>query len=117
MTGSGAGFFCALLCLLVAIHSGCSKQKAQSEGQILRISQRNEPATLDPQLATLPDEFFVIRALGEGLLTPNPEGGISLPGAAERWEISPDGLTYTFHLRANARWSNGDPVTADDFTD
>jgi oligopeptide transport system substrate-binding protein len=82
---------------------------------VLRISQRNEPATLDPQLATLPDEFFIIRALGEGLLTPDPDGGAPLPGAAETWTVSPDGLTYTFHLRPGAKWSNGDPVSARDF--
>lgn len=82
---------------------------------MLRISQRNEPATFDPQLATLTDEFFTIRALSEGLLTPNPDGGAPLPGVAEKWTVSPDGLTYSFHLRADARWSNGDPVTAGDF--
>ena len=85
--------------------------------KILRLSQRNEPATLDPQRATLPDEFFIIRALGEGLLTPNPDGGTPLPGVAEKWEVSSDGLTYTFHLRVNANWSNGDPVIAHNFAD
>lgn len=117
MTGIGARFFCVFLCLFVAINSGCSKREmatAPAE-KILRISQRNEPATLDPQLATLPDEFFIIRALGEGLLVPNPAGGTPLPGAAESWEVSPDGLTYTFHLRPNGKWSNGDPITAQDF--
>ena len=86
---------------------------------ILRLSQRNEPATLDPQLASLPDEFFILRALSEGLVRPAPDGvpapGGVLAGAAERWEHSPDGLTWTFHLRADARWSNGDAVTASDF--
>ena len=82
---------------------------------MLRISQRNEPATLDPQLATLPDEFFVIRALGEGLLIPAPGGGNPLPATAESWTVTPDGRTYTFQLRADARWSTGDPVTPDDF--
>ncbi|MDI1250397.1 MAG: peptide ABC transporter substrate-binding protein [Lacunisphaera sp.] len=95
---------------------GCSRREAPaSSGQILRLAQRNEPATLDPQLATLPDEFFIIRALSEGLLTPDPAGGTPLPGAAASWEVSSDGLTYTFHLRPNAKWSNGDPVTAQDF--
>ncbi|MBI2513777.1 MAG: peptide ABC transporter substrate-binding protein [Opitutae bacterium] len=88
---------------------------AAPTAQLLRISQRNEPATLDPHLATLPDEFFLIRALTEGLVVPNPNEGPPLPGVAERWETSPDGLTWTFHLRADARWSNGDPVTAADF--
>ncbi len=119
MTVSGDRIFCAFLCLFVAVNSGCSKRgtSAAPAERILRISQRNEPATLDPQLATLPDEFFIIRALGEGLLTPNPHGGAPLPGVAERYDASPDGLTYTFHLRANARWTNGDPVTAQNFAD
>lgn len=108
----------ALLVLwaLLGLLAGCAKREPVADSpHILRVSQRNEPATLDPQLATLPDEFFIIRALGEGLLTPNPDGGAPLPGAAERYDVSPDGLTYTFHLRPNAQWSNGDPVTAQDF--
>lgn len=117
MTVPGSRISCAFMCLFVAINSGCSKRETATAPaeKILHISQRNEPATLDPQLATLPDEFFIIRALGEGLLTPNPDGGAPLPGVAEKWEASSDGLTYTFHLRSNAKWSNGDPVTASDF--
>jgi oligopeptide transport system substrate-binding protein len=84
---------------------------------VLRLSQRNEPGDLDPATATIPDEFFVIRALSEGLVSPAPDGGAPRPAAAERWAISPDGLTYTFHLRPDARWSNGEPVTAQDFVD
>jgi oligopeptide transport system substrate-binding protein len=98
---------------------GCSKQEpvtpAAPVQKILRLSHRNEPATLDPQLATLPDEFFIIRALKEGLLVPNPGDGAPLPGVAERWEVSADGLTWTFHLRVNARWSSGRALTAQDF--
>ncbi len=118
------GFFAALRmtgarvlmtgCALLAF-TGCAKREAPPTGQILRLSQRNEPATLDPQLATLPDEYFIIRALSEGLLTPSPGGGVPQPAVAERWNISPDGRTYLFELRADARWSNGDPVTAMDF--
>lgn len=100
------------VCLLVA---GCTKRETAAQTQILRLSQRNEPATLDPQLATLPDEYFPARALFEGLVTPSPTGGVPRPGVAERWEPSADGLTWTFHLRAGARWSNGDKVTARDF--
>ena len=40
---------------------------------------------------------------------------VNVNGAAQRFEVSPDGLVYTFHLRADGKWSNGDPVTADDF--
>lgn len=107
----------SLLCALAlcVIWTGCRRDAPASAAQPLRISQRNEPATLDPHLATLPDEFFLIRALTEGLVVPNPAGGPPLPGVAERWATSADGLTWTFHLRADARWSNGDPVTAADF--
>lgn len=86
--------------------------------QILRISQRNEPSDLDPATATLPDEFFILRALSEGLLVPdtaNTNRGAPLPAAAERFTVSPDGLVYTFHLRTDATWSDGSPVTAADF--
>ncbi len=98
----------------VAGLTGCAK-RPDAANQVLRISQRNEPTDLDPATASLPDEFFVIRALGEGLLVPNPAGGAPLPAAAERYDVSPDGLTYTFRLREAAQWSNGEPVTAQDF--
>lgn len=88
---------------------------ANAPDQTLRVSQRNEPGDLDPALVTLPDEFALIRTLCEGLLIPGPAGGEPLPGAAERFEVSADGLTYTFHLRRGAVWSNGEPVTAADF--
>ena len=95
--------------------SACGKRDAAAApDQVLRISQRNEPADLDPQLATLPDEFFVLRALSEGLVTPAPDGGVR-PGVAAQWETSADGRTWTFRLRANALWSNGEPVVASEF--
>jgi len=103
--------FCAALAL-----AGCARREAApspAADPVLRVSQRNEPEDLDPATAGLPDDFFVIRALGEGLVVPTPEG--QAPGAADRWDISADGLTYTFRLRAGARWSDGEPVTAEDF--
>lgn len=112
----GRAWVLCVLWVLCAPWSGCAKREtAAKPGPTLRISQRNEPGTLDPQLATLPDEYFTARALFEGLTTPNPDGGEPLPGVAERWASSADGLTWTFHLRGDARWSNGDPVTAQDF--
>ncbi|ACB75719.1 peptide ABC transporter substrate-binding protein [Opitutus terrae] len=117
--------FGALLCLSIALSSGCARRDppaaTDSSARVLRISQRNEPADLDPARATLPDEFFILRALSEGLVNPLPltssTGAVAgvAPGVAERWETSADGLIVTFHLRADARWSNGDPVTAEDF--
>jgi oligopeptide transport system substrate-binding protein len=97
---------------------GCTRRDAAPPpvGQaVLRISQRNEPGDLDPAIASMPDDFFIIRALSEGLVIPSPDGATPVPAAAERWEVSPDQLRYTFHLRSNERWSNGEPVTAEDF--
>ncbi len=110
----------AAFAFLTALLAGCSRQESSAPPppppqHILRISQRNEPADLDPATASLPDELFIIRALSEGLVTPAPDNGAPEPAAAESWEVSADGLTYTFHLRSNAQWSNGAPVTAADF--
>jgi oligopeptide transport system substrate-binding protein len=74
-----------------------------------------EPETLDPALMTGVTEGNVALALFEGLTTHHPASLHPLPGVASWWEISDDGLVYTFHLRKEARWSNGDPVTAEDF--
>jgi oligopeptide transport system substrate-binding protein len=101
--------------------AGCSK-KAASAGaspeapaaKVLRIGNGTEPQDLDPHVVTGVPEHKIITALMEGLVTYAPDGGIA-PGVAEHWEISPDGLTYTFHLRQNARWSNGEPLTSQDF--
>ena len=57
----------------------------------------------------------MIIALIEGLVSEDPKTLKPVPGVAEKWEVSEDGLVYTFHLRKNAKWSNGDPVTAQDF--
>ena len=110
------------MCLSAAtlLGTACTKQTpstaSSSAPQILRVGQRNEPADLDPARVTLPDEFAILRALLEGLLIPGPTPGADpLPGAAARYDVSADGLVYTFHLRPDARWSDGTPLTAADF--
>ena len=108
-------FGCLLFSVLCLLLNACSKHAPAPAGQILRIAQRNEPATLDPQLATLPDEFFVIRALGEGLVTPSPVGGTPGPAVASHWEATDNWQTWTFHLSGSAYWSDGEVVTAQDF--
>lgn len=107
----------ALGSLLAAVFSGCSKRDQPAAGPpaLLRVSNRNEPADLDPAKATLPDEFAVLRAVLEGLLLPGLNGGEPRPGAASRFERSPDGLTYTFQLRPESTWSDGVPVTSSHF--
>lgn len=74
-----------------------------------------EVKTLDPARITLLTDARVAEALFEGLVVQDPRDLAIRPGVAERWEVSPDGLTYTFQLREDARWSDGRPVTADDF--
>jgi len=75
-----------------------------------------EPKTLDPHLATGEPEHRLTEALFEGLARLDSRSLEPAPGVAESWDITPDGKTYTFHLRDNARWSDGRRVTADDFT-
>jgi len=82
----------------------------------LTLSNGDEPQTLDPAMATAQLDGRIILALFEGLTTRAADGSI-VGGMAESWEMSPDGLTYTFHLRPGIKWSNGDPVTAQDFVD
>jgi oligopeptide transport system substrate-binding protein len=82
--------------------------------QELHRDNGQEPQTLDPHLAEGLPAAHILRDLFEGLTAESPEGRI-VPGAAMRWNISRDGKTYTFYLRRDAFWSNGDPVTADDF--
>lgn len=72
-----------------------------------------EPETLDPQKLTGVTEANISYDLHEGLVTLDAKGE-QAPGAAESWEVSDDGLVYTFHLRKDGKWSNGDPVTSDD---
>ena len=99
-----------VLALLVA---GLASAPASAE-KVLRIANQGEPETLDPQKTSTTVESNVLRNLFEGLVVQDPKGNVA-PGVAEKWTASEDGVTYTFKLRADAKWSNGDPVTAGDF--
>lgn len=107
---------CALALTLLA---ACAKRETAVEEGIrtgtLLVGNQNEPATLDPNLIDAATDMNIAVALFEGLTVLDEATSHPLPGAAERWEISPDGLVYTFHLRPAGRWSNGEPVTAADF--
>jgi len=74
-----------------------------------------EPATLDPAAITAIPGGRIVRALFEGLVVRDPKTLAPSPGMAESWEVSADGLHWSFRIRENARWTNGDPVTAEDF--
>jgi len=82
--------------------------------QVLRRGNGAEPQTLDPHKAEGIPSSRILRGLFEGLTAEAPNGDI-VPGVAETWELGDDGTVYTFRLRRNAKWSNGDPVTAQDF--
>ena len=120
-----AGFraHAAVLRLLVAVlwlpSGGCLRRETNVQRgdreQILHRGIGPDLSDLDPHLATGTSEYTVLSALLEGLVSEDPLDLHPVPGVAERWDISPDGLVYTFHLRPDARWSNGDPVTARDF--
>ena len=83
-------------------------------GAELRIGNGGEPLTLDPHRYNLNLEEKILADLFEGLVAHDAAGRV-VPGAAERWETSPDGLKWTFRLRRDGRWSDGAPVTAHDF--
>jgi oligopeptide transport system substrate-binding protein len=82
--------------------------------QVLHRGNGAEPDSLDPQLSESTNSSNIQRDLFESLVGEAPDGEL-IPGVAKRWDISEDRLQYTFYLRENARWSNGDPVTAHDF--
>ncbi len=101
----------AALLALALVFQGCSPARPRADLVFLNGS---EPETLDPALITGQPEGRLANALFEGL-TSFDAAGQPGPGVAERWELSADKRTYTFHLRREARWSNGDAVTARDF--
>jgi oligopeptide transport system substrate-binding protein len=80
-----------------------------------RFVNGTEPKTLDPTLMTGEPEGRIAQELFEGLTRLHARSLEPVPGVAESWDVSPDGKTYTFHLRPSAKWSDGRPVTADDF--
>ena len=84
-------------------------------GNVLRFNNGSEPETIDPALVSGQSDGRIASALFEGLTVPDPRTLEPRPGQAARWETSRDGLTWTFHLRAGLRWSDGTPLGARDF--
>jgi oligopeptide transport system substrate-binding protein len=85
-----------------------------ADGVVLRRGSGGEPDTLDPHRNEETSGADILRDLYEGLTTETADARL-VPGTAESWTVSDDGLVYTFSLRADARWSNGDRVVAEDF--
>ncbi len=103
----------AAFAALTACDRGPSRAPCPAGKVCLEYGNTTEPATLDPHLSTGTWEDRIQSDLFVGL-TQSASDGATIPGVAERWEVTPDGLTWTFHLR-ESYWSDGVPVTADDF--
>ena len=107
-----------ILGLMALLNGSCARRATTvdqaTQAGVLHLSVGSEPTDLDPQTVTGLGDAKIIAALFEPIVTFDPVTLAPRPALAERWEISPDGLVYTFHLRPTARWSNGDPITAED---
>lgn len=103
----------------VFLADGCGRRTTQAEAgiadQTLHLGNGSEPTDLDPHVVVSFNDFNLVQALFEGLTAIDELTSQPVPAAAERWETSDDGLVWRFHLRPGARWSNGDPLTAQDF--
>ena len=93
---------------------GTEAESASAGSGTLNIMLETPVESLDPQLATDGTSFEVIADYTDGLMQMDADGA-AVPACAESYEVSEDGTTYTFHIREDAVWSNGDPVTANDF--
>jgi oligopeptide transport system substrate-binding protein len=105
-----------LLGLILA--SGCSRRETPvqqgNRAKILHRAIEYDPAELDPHVVSGLAEAKVITALFDPLVQLDPQTLQPAPALADKWTVSADGITYTFHLRADAKWSNGEAITAHD---
>src|SRR5688572_31017194 len=117
---------CALLLIAVFAYSTIScAMTAQGETffgktvppsqNILRYVTGDEPESLDPPVSTGQPEARIYMSLYEGLVEYHPKTMEPEPALAERWQPNNDSSEFKFYLRQNAHWSNGDPITAQDF--
>src|SRR5947199_7508184 len=107
----------ALVLGATLVMAGCTARAQNSpyfgkteppKGQVLRYISGSEPESLDPQVSTGQPEARIYLALYEGLTEYDPVTGQAIPAIAERWAPNADNSEFTFYLRHNARWSNGD---------
>jgi oligopeptide transport system substrate-binding protein len=111
---SSFSFLAASLSLL-ALLTGCGHHHsaASGGGNVLRVAMQTAPVTFDPAMCQDVETGQMLQQAYEGLVQYDIKNKV-VPCLAEKWNISPDGLTYTFHLRPGAKFQNGMPVTADD---
>ena len=108
--------------IIFAFVYGCSENitpvDSGLEKQIYHHGNGSEPQGIDPHIVTGVPEHHILISLCEGLTIPNPNPDDMngyMAGTAESWSVSEDGKEYIFNINKNARWSNGEPVTANDF--
>jgi oligopeptide transport system substrate-binding protein len=114
MPKSSAAISFGMACLILGLLPVPVLAGELAAEQVLRLGNGSEPQSLDPALSENVQDANVERDLYEGLVTLDAEGRV-VAAAAASWTVSPDGLVYTFKIRSDAKWSNGDPVTAEDF--
>ncbi|HEY6046912.1 MAG TPA: peptide ABC transporter substrate-binding protein [Pyrinomonadaceae bacterium] len=116
--------FFVLIITLTIIYAGCTASASNQpffgktdppRDNVLRYISGSEPESLDPQVSDGQPEARIDMALYEGLVEYDPKTTAPIPALAERWEINKDSSEFTFHLRHDGRFSNGDPITARDF--
>jgi oligopeptide transport system substrate-binding protein len=104
-----------LAALCYALSGGRILVGAASKDRPVVVCNMDDIKTIDIHRSSWASDIRTQMALWEGLTAYDPADLHPVPGVAQRWELSPDRTTYTFHLRHDARWSNGDPVLAKDF--
>src|ERR1700735_3490955 len=114
LTTNYAMRFLIVTCLLTAFCSCGQSTNRAASAEVLRRGLAGEPSSLDPAVAADNFSFQVLQDLYEGLTIEAASGEV-LPGVASSWSVNPTGTEYTFHLRNNARWSNGQRVRAQEF--
>lgn len=100
--------------ILAGCGSTSTSSQASSGGKVIKVNIGADPKTIDPGLNNSVEGGHVIVNAFEGLTNLDKNEKV-IPGAAEKWDVSKDGLHYTFHLRKDAKWSDGQPVKAQDF--
>jgi oligopeptide transport system substrate-binding protein len=124
MTGTKTTRLLTLLLALAVLAAGCARRDMSNEyfgqldpptGQSLRYISGSEPESLDPQMSSGQPEARIDIALYEGLVEYHPKTMQPIPAVAKEWKANEDNTEFTFYLRDNARFSNGDPITAHDF--
>jgi len=98
----------ALLASCLLLFTACTGD--DGTGRIFAFPLDAAPRHLDPAVAQTPDELLIVNNIFEGLVRQDADGTI-IPGVAYRWELSPDGETFVFHLRQNSHWALGTEAT------